>query len=310
MKTIYTAFLIIFLSTLYVFADKKMTVCDAKTGESFDVAVSDGLNIYEYNSNCLDSIPYLVERARYGESWAYKALGDCYRYGKGGVERSIFKSVMYYAMLRRDDEEMVRNLVKESPRDCMNLVFKLIDKIISNDKEGILSVIDILNEEGYYDADVIKVFIGKTSEDSLTKILEQNILSLDVGTDKMLFTLAGCELRNWFPDSFENKEEILKAASAKFPYLYEYLGMVLIREEPEDLNSVEFEEKQRKAIAFLAEADKEAYLSPEGAAILYTYYKTELEAGRKSIDIQEMERLSTLAKLPESEKVIFTEKNN
>ena len=70
-------------------ADKKMTVRNADTGEPFEVSVPDGLKTYEYNSNWLDSVPYLVVRARYGEPWAYEALGDCYRYGKGGVEQSI-----------------------------------------------------------------------------------------------------------------------------------------------------------------------------------------------------------------------------
>lgn len=75
----------LFLSVLSVFADKKMTIRNSDTGESFEISVPDGLRIYEYNSNWLDSIPYLIERARYGEPRAYEALGDCYRYGKGGA---------------------------------------------------------------------------------------------------------------------------------------------------------------------------------------------------------------------------------
>ena len=43
-----------------------MTIRNADTGESFEVSVPDGLKIRidEYNSNWLDSIPYLVEHAR------------------------------------------------------------------------------------------------------------------------------------------------------------------------------------------------------------------------------------------------------
>lgn len=68
----------LFLSTIVAFADEKMAIRNSDTGESFEVMVPDGLRIYEYNSNWLDSIPYLIEHARWGEPWAYEALGDCY----------------------------------------------------------------------------------------------------------------------------------------------------------------------------------------------------------------------------------------
>lgn len=56
----------ILLSSFAVMADKKMTLSNIDTGESFEVSVPDGLkiSIQEYNSNWLDSIPYLVEHAK------------------------------------------------------------------------------------------------------------------------------------------------------------------------------------------------------------------------------------------------------
>lgn len=55
----------VLMSALYCYADKKMTFRNIDTGESFEVSVPDGLkiSIQEYNSNWLDSIPYLVEHA-------------------------------------------------------------------------------------------------------------------------------------------------------------------------------------------------------------------------------------------------------
>jgi len=41
-------------------------------------------------------------------------------------------------------------------------------------------------------------------------------MSPQVDTDKMLFTLIGCSVRNWFPESFENKDDILKSAAMTF----------------------------------------------------------------------------------------------
>ena len=77
------------LSSFAAMADKKMIIRNADTGESFEVMVPDVLRSYEYNGNWLDSIPYLVEHARNGEPWAYEALAECHRYGKGGVKRSF-----------------------------------------------------------------------------------------------------------------------------------------------------------------------------------------------------------------------------
>lgn len=90
---------------LSVFADKKMTIRNSDTGESFEVTVPDGLRIYEYNSNWLDSIPYLMEHTRYGEPWAFEALGDCYRYGKGGMTRSFINAIM--AFLKADEQALL-----------------------------------------------------------------------------------------------------------------------------------------------------------------------------------------------------------
>ena len=82
MKIRYFVSILFLLFVFLAYADKKMTVRNVDTGESFEVSVPDGLKIYEYNSNWLDTVPYLVARARYGEPWAYEALGDCYRFGK------------------------------------------------------------------------------------------------------------------------------------------------------------------------------------------------------------------------------------
>lgn len=66
--------------------------------------------------------------------------------------------------------------------------------------------------------------------------------------------------------------------------------------------------KKEKAMTFLENADKEAMLSHEGAAILYKHYMSEQEAGGMNLDEDEMERLATLAGLPESETFIFRDK--
>lgn len=304
----YISIIIFLLSALSAFADKVMTVRNSDTGESFEVSVPDGLRIYEYNSNWLDSIPYLLERARYGEPWAYEALGDCYRYGKGGVARSIIKALVYYVMAGKNVDEMASNLAKENPRDLFSLLFNLIDRMEAGDNVGIKGAIDSFDEEGYNDADVFRVFIGDASKEDLVELTKHSIMSPNVGTDEMIFTVIACnKIKDW-PDAFENKEEILKVACNKFPYLYDQIGTQLLCDDQDGKESPEDDTKYSTAISFLEEADKAAFLSREGAAILYRHYKSEIETGRMVAEDMEMERLAALARLPESEIFVFTDK--
>lgn len=295
------------LSVLSVYADKKMTVRNADTGEFFEISVPDGLKIYEYNSNWLDSVPYLVARARYGEPWAYEALGDCYRYGKGGVEQSIFKALVYYFLSGKDIDGMAIQLTAENPLDHLALVYKLVNKMESLDKEGILCILDTLNQEGYHNADVLRNFIGNASSESLSSLLQRNIMSPETGTDETLFTVLGCVVHNCSPAILQERDTVLTAISTKFPYVYDRLAVKFLKEDHEDMDSIQYTEKRDKAIGFLLKADKEAFLSSEGAAILYHYYNSEPEAGGIAVDSIEMERLTTVARLPESEKFVFTD---
>lgn len=307
MKFRYISILVLLLSVLSASADKKMTIRNSDTGESFEVSVPDGLKIYEYNSNWLDSIPYLVERARYGEPWAYKALGDCYRHGKGGAERSIFKALAFYEISGIDTDEMLRKLIVEKPTDYLSLTYKLVFKIERKDNEGLLCVLDTLKENGFHDADVIKNYIDGTAEDSLSEIVENNICCSEIGTDKMMFTLLGCFSTNWLPESLRKKDEVLTAVASKFPHFYDAVAVKFLRNNHEGMDSTTIAEKTAKAIGFLEKADKKAVLSRRGAELLYRHYLSEYKAGCMFPEVEEMKRLATLARLPESEKFIFTD---
>ncbi len=308
MKIRHFALILLLLSVFSAFADKKMTIRNAENGESFEVSVPDGLKIYEYNSNWLDSIPYLLERARYGEPWAYEALGDCYRYGKEGAERSIFKTLVFYTLSDMDVDKKTEELVAENPNDIISLIYKLMGHLERKDNESVLGPLDTLRQQGYVEAEVIRGFLKVTDKDNLASIVDYNIKNPEVGTDKMMFTLLGCYSINWFPDSLEDKNGILVYAADKLPYLYDATAVKFFREDHEDMDSVKIAEKTVKAIHFLEKADKEAMLSREGATILYNHYVSEAEAGRMGFDAEEMERLAILARLPESETFIFTDK--
>lgn len=121
--------LLTFMSALYSFADKKMTVRNIDTGESFEISVPDGLkiSIQEYNSDWLDSIPYLVEHARWKEPWAYEALAECYRYGKGGVDKSMFNAIMCYEEAGKSATEIAEAAYECDPTDEFGLLNHLME---------------------------------------------------------------------------------------------------------------------------------------------------------------------------------------
>lgn len=308
MKLRHYTFLILLFSVFTAFADKKMTIRNSDTGESFEVSVPDGMRIYEYNSNWLDSIPYLIERARYGEPWAYEALGDCYRYEKGGVERSIFKTVIYYELAGLDVEQKAMESLEEEPTDQLGNTFRLIDMLEKGDNESVICYIDTVYYDNHSDAEVIKDLICETDVNNRSKLVERNILSPEVSTDKMMFTVFGCVAMDWFPDSFKEKEGLVTAIGEKLPYLYDKIAVDFFRKSHEDMDPDTIARKSATAITFLERADMDAMLSHIGAEILYRHYQSEIEAGRMAFDAENMERLATLARLPESETFIFTDK--
>lgn len=308
MKIRHLSLIIALISALATFADKKMTVRNTETGESYEVSVPDGFKIYEYDSNRLDSIPYLLERARYGEPWAYMALGDCYRYGNGGVDRSIFKAFVFYSLSGLDVDKKAEELAEENPHDIMGLIYKLLERIAYNDKEEALCVLDTLHRHGYDDAEVLRDFLKDVDKEKLATKVEQNLRNPEVGTDKIMFTFLGCSSMNWLPDFLEDNKNILMAIADKLPYLYGKVGVKFFNESHEDMDSVKLAEKKATVIGLLEKADKEAMLTGEGASILYNYYMSEIEVDRMVFDEKEMERLAILAKLPECETFIFTDK--
>lgn len=297
----------LFFSVLSVFADKMMAEPQEGTGESFEAAVPDGLKFNESDSCRLDSIAYLVERARFGEPWAYEALGDCYRYGKGGVEQSLFKALIYYQLSGKSIDAMTHRLIEDKPLDLLALVYELMDRMEDSDKEGILSIVDTLNNEGYHHADVLRTFLGNTSSENLSSLLQSNIMSHEVGTDETFFTVFGYVVHNDSPAFIIENDTLLTEISPKFPYFYNRLALKLLNADSEEMDSIQYAENQDKAIDFLTKADKEAFLSREGAKILYDYYNSEFEAGGMAVDMKDMERLATLAELAKSKKFIYTD---
>lgn len=177
----------LFLSAIVAFADEKMTIRNSDTGESFEVMVPDGLRIYEYNSNWLDSIPYLIEHARWGEPWAYEALGDCYRDGKGGVKMSIVKALGYYDLAGMDIDAIISGIAEIDHDSPFAVMPRFINYLEDRNYDKVLCALDTLNEYDYHSADILRSYIHrKTEKVALSEILEY-ITSKDTDSDAAFF---------------------------------------------------------------------------------------------------------------------------
>lgn len=303
---LFSAFALL-LTSLLSYAEKKMTIINSDTGESFEVSVPDGMRIYEYNSNWLDSIPYLVEHARNGEPGAYEALGDCYRYGKGGVERSILKALTFYDLADIDIERLSMDLIATKPDDPIGLLYKLSDRMMNHDREGTQCLIDTLSEVGYHDAEIIRYVSAEDATEEVYDVVAAQILLNSVGADKMFFALAALHGGNISVDKFKDNEQLLWAIPEKFPYLYNLIGEKCYekyKENPEDRSNLE---RYQRMIRCFECADKHGVLKRRNAETLYKLYLAEMQAGRMNIDVENMKRLATVARLPESETFIFTD---
>lgn len=265
------------------------------TTESLKVTTPDGQKSYKHKSDRISSIHNLVKQAKYGEHWAYKALGDYYYHGAEGFERSVFKAIAFYNLSGMDIDKISENSFKDETVDYLKLTCKLISRIKQRDKKGVFCILDSLNEKGFYEADIIRVFYEETDSDTLAKITMNNILNPRIHVDMMMFTLLGCFLRNWFPELLREQNSIVTAATNKFPYLYDKIAVAFIRKGHEDMDSSTLNKKMAKAISFLESADNEAMLSMEGASMLYRYYQSELKAGRMVADTTDMKRLASVA---------------
>ena len=236
----------LFLSTIVAFADKKMTIRNSDTGESFEVMVPDGLRIYEYNSNWLDSIPYLTEHARYGEPWAYEALGDCYRDGRGGVKMSIVNALEYYDLAGKD-----------------------IDAIISG-------IAEIDHDSPFA---VMPRFIHrKTEKVALSEILEY-ITSKDTDADAAVFAAGGASICLKLDTIKTDISSFIPVLLNKIPFLYSQFGerkykKTIKAETPdgyaEDATILDVEDR-KKAVEYLLKADELGVLSKDAARLIIDY---------------------------------------
>ena len=131
MKRLYSLIIIGFTVFATAYAQTQMTVINDDTGGSFEETVPDGLRISQYNGNWLDSIPYIMEKVRNKEPWAYEVLAECYRYGKG-VDKSITNAMIYYDESNVGARDLAEKAYEADPNDELGFMNHLMEELGKN----------------------------------------------------------------------------------------------------------------------------------------------------------------------------------
>jgi|GEM_PF-3031790 len=293
--------------SLSVFADKKMTLRNSDTGESFEVMVPDGLRIYEYNSNWLDSIPYLIEHARWGEPWAYEALGDCYRDGKGGIKMSIVKALGYYDLAGMDIDSIISGIAKIDHDNPFAVMPRFINYLEDRNYDKVLCALDTLNEYDYHSADILRSYIHrKTEKVALSEILEY-ITSKDTDADAAFFAAGGAPICLKLDSIKTDVSSFIPVLMNKIPFLYSQFGerkykKTIKADTPdgyaEDVTIQDIEDR-KKAVEYLLKADELGVLSKEGARLIIDYCTNDSTSNWVMMSEEDWMRIEQIADIRE-----------
>lgn len=298
MKKLCTLIIMVVAAYVTAFAQKQLTITCEGTGESFEVIVPDGFKIYEYNSNWLDSIPYLLEHARNKESWAYENLARCYRYGIG-TEKCIVNALIYYDESNLKAGDIAEEAYSSDPTDELGFMNYLLESLDKNrlSIEDADSLID--NYPMPHPQWMVKmktIFKNKDVED-LEGYIKSTIDWHTISGDELVVSLASLEILRpntipvvSRPPKAEYMEKLILVAE-KLPVLYSVGGdkyWELYEDCPTD------ESAMRNAVELYHKAYLHGILSTRGAVEVLDYHDSNRLYDGFPFTKAEMEHLDTL----------------
>lgn len=270
-------FLLALIPAVYTLADEKITFRNIDTGESFEVSVPDGLkiSIQEYNSDWLDSIPYLVEHAKWKESWAFEALADCYRYGKGGVDKSMFNAIMCYEEAGKSARDMADEAYENDPTDEFGLLNHLMEGLDKKQlsEEDTRLLIDGLTTQKPDWIVFLRDILGQKIEARKEFIFSR--LKPDSSSDEFLigFACLAMDDRHIFDKTFVNVSDgymrKVRIIGKKLPPIFDVIAEKLWRKYEE--NTEDKGKYLSAALECMYHADKGGFLSKHNMTAILTF---------------------------------------
>lgn len=219
------------LSASYVMADQKITIRCEETGKEMTFTAPDGLRIYEYNANWLDSIPYLLEHARNHEPWAYENLGRCYRYGIG-VDKCITNAIIYYNKSDIDANNLAEEAYASDPTDEFGLMNHMMMEIDQNSMtvDKAVALLDSLPGSLPDWAACMKTIFNNRDTEDIEGFIRSTIDLKSISGDELLTSIACLMLLKPEAIPYYSKApspefmEKLTTVAPKIPRLYAMAG--------------------------------------------------------------------------------------
>lgn len=260
-------------------ADRDLTDRNIEIRDTLIAAAPDDLRIYEYDAGALDSVPYLLEHARLAEPWAYKALGDCYRYGNGGLEKSLANAICYYVAAGIDIKDLIGQTAKENPDDELVRFYTTLTKVMKYVDSGATdSIPAYLDGANLPDRPWTRT-LREYSRLDLPADSSERLLSLvDENSDGEQFLVVFGLKAFMYPKEKEfrplNKTLLF---ARKVPLMYNFAGTEYLR----DFRDSGSKENLLMAIECLRKADEAGLLDP------YTFGRLQSAANEAGVDLTE-----------------------
>lgn len=263
------------IAALSLFADKKLTVRNADTEESFEVTVPDGMTVREYNPDWLDSVPYLTEHARWHEPWAYEALAECWRYGKGGVEKSLFAACMYYEAAGITIDDIIEKSSNDDTgsQDDFSSLINLIN-LFNRQGANMQSVVDSLPRPLPKWALMVKEAYRLDAE--RRKDFIESKLTPDASTDEFVIGVAmlgklDVDVYERFAGISDENRRQIKMWGDRMPFLYDDMGGKLWINYYDQSDAEE--DRRDLALEYMYMADQAGLLSKCNMTRILTYWE-------------------------------------
>lgn len=226
-----------------------------------------------------DSVPYLIEHARWLEPWAYEALAECYRYGKGGLDKSLFNTLISYELAGLSATEIAQAAFEANPNDELGLLNYLMegrDKKRLTD-EDIIKLIEKMPCPRPAWATLFRQLLMKAPAERSD--YAASLLATDLSGDELLIAL---HFNNEIFDQIlgsgmSDNTQLVELVGEKMPILYDIYGGRFWRAYREGADPDEG--LMAQALEFMARADRCGFLSRHNMAMILNYCENHDKGG-------------------------------
>ena len=241
----------------------------------------------ETGSRTLNSeIQGFIEKARYGNSDAYKALAECYRDGNG-VEQSninaIYMYMLYCEKVGKSDMAVLNFFEADSSISILLELLLFTSSVDTINKEKLAQLQKVSPAEAKAFS-MLAMYISDKKDDNFMKDLQE---AEKEGSEMAVILQAMCYEEHGPKEEYH---EFLLRVVDKYPFLYKGLANICTEKyvETNDFSYVQ------KELEYMYNIDKYGMLSHRQANHLWTIYDYFSQKGLLQYDEAEISRLKKI----------------